>query len=63
VDGAPCWREVGAGRVFGTHELWTDWANVGAVAGVLRVNNMSVSSSRDEGCGQGPRKERKSDIH
>jgi hypothetical protein len=49
--------------VFGTHELWTDWPNVGAVAGVLRVNNMSVSSSRAEGGGQGPRKERKSDIH
>jgi hypothetical protein len=30
--------------VFGTHELWTDWANVGAVAGVLKVDGMSVSS-------------------
>lgn len=49
--------------MFRTHELWTDWANVGAVAGVLRANNMSVSSSCDEGGGQGPRKERKSGIH
>lgn len=63
MDGAPCWREVGAGRVFGTHELWTYWADVGAVAGVLRVISMSVSSSCDEGGGQGLRKERKSGIH
>jgi hypothetical protein len=30
--------------VFGTHELWTDWANVGAIAGVLMVDDMSGSS-------------------